>query len=603
MKAILVNRELSRQEEAQVQEMARKGGSVFRKGEYDISEDKKRQINYDTMDMVTAFGNKDFGGKSVVEWLRFDESSLWYYHKFRTYFHLRNLKYEIEAIKKLSGESERLMYYGSDPLLAKTELPKNVKISISGPGKGKKGKLCSLIFYALIIDMRWVLNLLSCSKLKKARHIILDVTKRQTFLDQNSLREAKGNYVIGYMLEKTGKEFLVLDEAVQPKMTDGARIKLSRENLFGKGRWYKRYFGEPILLKYLLSGKTRKRKKQISKELNRSIRELLKLSTGDDQLLLRILQSFRGASSFYLIKYLAYKSFFEKHSFETITTVDENSPAQRCILDAARINGIRTIGMQHGNIHDLHPAYIYTREDMGRNAVPDHNLIWGEYWKIFLLNKGNYPENSLHICGQVRTDVIPALLNAKIPRENIIPELGTDEKLIVFASQPQRDPELRKRAAQDVMKAVKAIDNGFLFIKLHPNERNDVAYYRNLANEAGLEKLKISLDIDLYLLISACDVLITCFSTVGTETVYFHKPLIILDHLKQDIQNYHREGVALQACNAKELEKELRGILDGSIAINKLAYKNYIAKYAHAIDGKASERALDVIERLSDLPI
>jgi len=110
--------------------------------------------------------------------------------------------------------------------------------------------------------------------------------------------------------------------------------------------------------------------------------------------------------------------------------------------------------------------------------------------------------------------------------------------------------------------------------------------------------IRITLDIDLYLLISICDVLITCFSTVGTETVYFHKPLIILDHLKQDIQNYHKEGVALQAANMKELKDHLENTLNEVSKIDPDAYDKFITKYAFAIDGKAAERALEAIVKI-----
>ncbi|MCK5078526.1 MAG: CDP-glycerol glycerophosphotransferase family protein, partial [Bacteroidales bacterium] len=114
----------------------------------------------------------------------------------------------------------------------------------------------------------------------------------------------------------------------------------------------------------------------------------------------------------------------------------------------------------------------------------------------------------------------------------------------------------------------------------------------------GLERIMITLSVDLYLLISVCDILITCFSTVGTETIYFGKPLIILDHLKQDIQNYHKEGVALQASNEKELENHIANILSGKTSIDKEAYERFISKYAFAIDGKASERAIGFIRGL-----
>jgi len=612
MRAVVIKRHLSAEELPAVLRMAESGGydifssvglptqlATFNKGAYEIPEEEKRRINYDIMDFVISFGDKEFEGKSVVEWMKFDDSSIWYYHKFRAYFRLRNLKYEVAEVKKLSTEYESASFYTSEALLDQEIVHDNINIILPATSSGSKWNFTSLFKYFLILTTRWLINLFSFKKLNKPDHIIMDVTKRQAFLDINTLRVDKGNYVIGYLLEKSGNDFLIIDEAVQPKMRDGAKISLSRDHLFGKGSRKSRYSGEPILLNYFFSGKLRSKKKQLAINISDALKALENLcTTEDEKLLIRIYQSLRGATNFYLIKYLAYRKFFNRHQFKTITTVDENSPAIRCILDAAREEGIKTIGVQHGNIHDLHPAYLYTAADRERKAFPGHSLVWGEFWKEFLMSKGNYGEDSMFISGQIRTDVIPALKAAGLNKENAVKGINKDDKLIVFASQPQRDPQLRRRAAEDVMKAVKTTPDGFLLIKLHPNEKNDSNYYTNIAKEVGLERIMITLSVDLYLLISVCDILITCFSTVGTETIYFGKPLIILDHLKQDIQNYHKEGVALQACNTKELEGHIASILSGKTEIDKEACERFISKYAFAIDGKASERAVGFIRGL-----
>jgi len=598
MKAIIINRKLSPEEKSSLDRMVSDGARVIETAQYGITEEEKKKINYEVMDMVLAFGDKDFEGKPLVDWLKFDESSLWYYHKFRAYFRLRNLKYEIAALNKLAQDYDGVHYYSADPFLSNVQFPENVQLIITENSSSRKWNYFSLLKYFLILKSRWMINVFSPGKLKKPDHIIMDVSKRQVFLDIENLKENQGNYVIGYMLEKAGKDFLIIDEAVQPKMTDGAKIRLDRDGLFGKGSLKRRYLGEPILLNYFLSGKLKKRKKQLLSKIQKNLGELHGMCSGDEKLLISIYLSFKGASNFYLIKYLSYKRFFGRNHFKTIATVDENSPALRSILDAARTAGIKTIGMQHGNLHDLHPAYIYTRADAGRNAFPGHNLVWGEFWKAFLMKKGNYPADSMSISGQIRTDIIPKLKAESIEKAGLIPGAGNSDRLIVFASQPQRDAGLRERAALDVMQAVKALPETFLVIKLHPNERNDIDYYQKLAERSGLDKLLITLEIDLYLLISVCDILITCFSTVGTETIYFHKPLIILDHLKQDIQNYHKEGVALQATNMEELKDHLESILNGVSQVDPKAYNKFITKYAFAIDGKAAERALEVIRKL-----
>jgi CDP-glycerol glycerophosphotransferase (TagB/SpsB family) len=216
-------------------------------------------------------------------------------------------------------------------------------------------------------------------------------------------------------------------------------------------------------------------------------------------------------------------------------------------------------------------------------------LTWGEYWKQFLIEKGNYPKESVVSVGQIRTDVIPQLLKAEKQKK------AKPVEIIVFASQPQRDPELRYQAAFDVFKAVKRLQKSKLVVKLHPRETDDEEYYDSVAKDAGCTNYVIDRTSDLYKLIASCDTLITCFSTVGTETVYFYKPLVILDHLNQDIQGYVAEGVAFHATNSFTLESILTGIFRGNLKIDREKYDAFIQKYAYRIDGKVAERCIKAI--------
>jgi CDP-glycerol glycerophosphotransferase (TagB/SpsB family) len=202
------------------------------------------------------------------------------------------------------------------------------------------------------------------------------------------------------------------------------------------------------------------------------------------------------------------------------------------------------------------------------------------------------------IAGQVRTDIIPKLLEQNKTLK--LPFNYQSKKLVVFASQPQLDPKLRKQAALDVYKSVKQLSDILLVVKLHPAEKNDFEYYRDIANEAGCNNYQIILNVDLYLLLSKTDVLITCFSTVGAEAVYFKKPLITLDHLDEDLLNYHQEGVALKATNDEELKKCLEKTLDPDYKLDQDAYRQYVKKYAYKIDGQVSNRILDFISLTKD---
>ena len=58
---------------------------------------------------------------------------------------------------------------------------------------------------------------------------------------------------------------------------------------------------------------------------------------------------------------------------------------------------------------------------------------------------------------------------------------SSNHHIILFASQPQRDAQLRYASAFDVFTAVKDNADVTLIIKLHPAELNDIKYYESIA--------------------------------------------------------------------------------------------------------------------------
>ena len=170
-----------------------------------------------------------------------------------------------------------------------------------------------------------------------------------------------------------------------------------------------------------------------------------------------------------------------------------------------------------------------------------------------------------------------------------------DTDIVVFASQLQQDPLLRERAAKDVFIMAAEMPETHLVIKLHPGEANDVPYYQGIAASVKCTNYRVVNEMDLYELIASCQLLITCFSTVGTETIYFGKPLIILDHLKADLQGYIGDKVAFAAYNSADLVRIATEILQGRLTPDMVAYSSYIYEHSYKIDGNASQRIIDLI--------
>ncbi|OQX75606.1 MAG: hypothetical protein B6D64_11370 [Bacteroidetes bacterium 4484_276] len=564
-------------------------------GKIGLTPEEKKQINYDVFEKMLNFGEKEIEGKKITDVLTVEKASIWHYHKFRIYFLLRNLYYEIELIEKLKKEYREVLYFTDVYALSEHNFKSTgIQIRFSGNTKERINK-GAILKYILFFTLRVLFSFSMLNRIKRKEHIVIDHSLRQICLNIDTLKPEKGNSYIQYLLDRLTEEFVILDDVELPKLKGKTKFKIDVDR-FCRGKNKNRFFGEYVLFRGLLAGDVRRQTKKHYREVLRHLNEMNdKIEDSFDRMVIRRMLAFSKTNQLFLFKYFSYRKFFAKHNFKTVTTIDENSPRIKSVLDAAKSNRVKTVGIQHGTIHALHPAYVFTGEDRERGIMPDYMLVWGDYWKKLLEEKGNYDPQSLVTTGQVRTDIIPVLLNSKIG----IPEIEeSDKKIVLYASQFQRDPELRKRAAYDIFNSVKNFPGWLLVIKLHPSELNEFGYYHAIAKETGCTNYQIHYWTDLYLLLSKSDVVTTCFSTVGTETIYFEKPLVIIDHLKQDIQNYHKNGVAFRAADENELKSTLVQILNGKLQINREAYQKFISKYAYKIDGKVSQRIIGFVKNL-----
>lgn len=607
MTAIIIKRQLNKEEIDEIIDLSAKEKSIklytsvsipgklknlnFYNPE--LTESEKKKINYNIIRYTTDFGEKKIEGKTIREWLTFGKASIWHYHKFRIYFSVRNLSIELAEIKQILNLSASIILYTNDSRLKKlVPRVKDKNIDIRCRNTKLKKDYLSYIHYFAYLKLRLLQNIFI--SLRKAKHMVFDVTLPVTYLDIPDLKSVKGNYVIGYLLKKIDSGFILNNEIETPKFTRNKKFRIGK-NIHRKLYSIKTIHSEGLLFKRLFSV-------NIIKQLINTARQLKSfyikaedtLRTEPDNLFIDLLKKYHKTALYFIFKYYAYRSFFLKYRIRSISSTDENSPEIKSVLDAAKSAGVITVGIQHGAIHELHPAYMFSTGDRANKIMPDYTLVWGEFYKKILAEKGNYDPDSLIVSGHIRSDIIPYLER----KENIPGGTLPDKPVIVFASQPQRDQSLRRLAAVDIFTAAKKLKDICLIVKLHPAEKNDKEYYNSLARETGCDNYKILYEEDLYKLIASCSALITCFSTVGTETAYFYKPLIILDHLKQDIQGYKKEGIAFQVTGPEELFNCIKGILDGKLTINKHAYDMFIGKYAYKIDGRSSERCLDFIKSL-----
>ncbi|MFA8300366.1 MAG: UDP-N-acetylglucosamine 2-epimerase [Hyphomicrobiales bacterium] len=559
-----------------------------------ISEDEKSSINYSAMQSISEFGDHEIYGLSLTEYLKYQEMPVWQYNKFRVYFLLRNIQYIEREIEHLKSTYDEIIVVSSLPMHVLGE-KNNDKVKYVSTVNHKINKK-KFIQFALFAGIRWGLGFFQ-RKATKLPNVILDRYDKQAIIDPKTLETRMDNASMSYLFDECEDRFLVIDDPEPPKFNNNIPFRLKKHMFVNTFRNRNRIFGEHILIQALFSRSLKEELRQFDTIYNEKYNVILANCKNVDRTISLLLKSLHKSTLFFARKYLSYSRFFKGKSFNTIVTTDENSPSVRAILDAASYQNMKTIGIQHGNIHELHPAYIHTKNDIQQNIITDLTLVWGEKWKKFLVEKGNYPIERLITTGQIRTDIIPKIKGKTL--ESVKQFLPEDKNIIMFASQPQRDPELRRKAAYDIFKACAKLDDIFLVVKLHPREKFDFNYYENIAHKAGCSNFMLTYTMDLYALLAASKVVITCFSTVGAEAIYFDKPLIVVDYLKQDIQGFIKDKVGVLATNHEEIRENIKQYLSQDQNVDTTAYNEYIEENAYKIDGKVCKRIVSIIDRKS----
>lgn len=570
-----------------------------------LTEEEKKRINYEIFSKILEFGDTIVGDQTISQHFNIRGVSLWYYHKFRIYFKVRNRQYEIEEINKnISGATSIIIFTEAESIHPSDFASKAIEFIYPPRIKYQKVSLWSISQYGFAVILRFIKSILTpISRIKNKQILCIDTADQyKNILGLKGNSTVFENAYLGYLYQTKGAQMGFIDQLLVPKFSGRERYKLKSKHLKNHNN-RTRILGEQIMVAGLFSIYVLRNVLRIKNELFKKY-EFIKKTVDHHPLNSKILKEFislNSTSLFYSFKYFSYLKFFKKNKFSAILTTDENSSNFKTILDAAKANEIFTVGYQHGSIHELHPAYMYSKADISQKPMPDLTITWGKKWNNLLINKGNYPSEMIKSAGQIRTDVINNLeQNSEITKETIFKNIE-EKHLILFATQPQRDPSLRLKAAEDVVIACKKLrKKTHLIFKLHPRE-NDPEFYIHVAEKYGLKNYTISTTEDLYVLLKISSLVITCFSTVGTEALYFSKPLIILDHLKQDVLNYIKDGVAFQAINAIELRNCIDDILSGKLSVDKKVLEAYILESSYKIDGKTSERVWKILTTKSNI--
>jgi len=253
----------------------------------------------------------------------------------------------------------------------------------------------------------------------------------------------------------------------------------------------------------------------------------------------------------------------------------------------AKKKGIKTLCIQHGAMGD---AFSFTPVSVDKIAV------WGESSTKALIEKRTSKEK-ITITGAPQFDDL-TIRNISL-NKNIIKKLGINpyKKLIFLTTQPVSD---MKEITTAVCKAVKSIPETQLVMKLHPSEYF-MNIYKKIAKKEGVNA--IITKKYLYPILNACDLLITPHSTTAMEAMILGRPVITINLTgKPDIMPYAESGAAIGVYRPEDIKPAIKSVLEDKDLREKLAKKakQFIYDQCYKMDGKASERILNLINKITE---
>ena len=285
---------------------------------------------------------------------------------------------------------------------------------------------------------------------------------------------------------------------------------------------------------------------------------------------------------------------------DIILVSNEKGFFEKQLIIAGKKRNIPTIALQHGNIFQTHPYYI-TKDLSAREYFPDITCLYGESDREVLLNHSVYTPDDLVVTGSPRYDIIyhadRIYSRDKFCMDYNIP---LNHQIILWTTQSHgMTDEENTRQLDIVFGCCDNIPGITLVIKQHQGEKK--RHYRiiqSYCRNHSCNTLMLPKDSDTFEALYVSDLVITYHSTTGREAAAFKKPLVVLD--TQDSVGYSKEGVGVIVSSIQEAEQVISRLLkdDRELAVNR---DEYIKRYFYAIDGKSTERVVQLIEKvLSD---
>jgi hypothetical protein len=300
------------------------------------------------------------------------------------------------------------------------------------------------------------------------------------------------------------------------------------------------------------------------------------------------------------------KQLVQKEKPDLIMVSSEYGIFEKSLVVAGKLQGIPTLAIQHGNIGPLHKGYIYPRNSVSPFGsieapycpIPDRTAVYGQYYYDILTKMSSYPPDSVVITGQPRYDVL-AVADRVYSKEEFCKRLDLDShKKIVLVGTENIGITEGRTFLRSVLNALKDFPDLQVIVKPHPGEKGE--WYKDILEQEGVRAVVLSRDADTFEALYACDLFFTGFSTIATEGVILGKVGVTLHMDEGEDPTPYYEKVTLRVCREADLVPAIEKALYDEKTREKIKAegKRFVYDHAYRQDGKATERLVNLIERM-----
>jgi glycosyltransferase involved in cell wall biosynthesis len=259
----------------------------------------------------------------------------------------------------------------------------------------------------------------------------------------------------------------------------------------------------------------------------------------------------------------------------------------------AHKKNIPVIALQHGVITSVHPGYIFNNSNM-QLVLSDITFVSGKYHYNLLTKNSIYKPEHVAVTGLPRYDILYHA-NKIYDRKSFCNKWGLDpnRKIALVATENLPIHEENIIFLKIILKSLKEFPILQVVVKPHPGEIGK--WYEKVVKEKETGVTILPKNSDTYEALYACDLFFIYASTTAMEAVVLNKPVIAVNLTgRPDHVEYVKEGVALGVYKEEDLKPTIEKLLkdDSELAQNR---RRYIEKYLYKIDGRATERVVNLI--------